>query len=66
MSNKHQSESGRRRSERRKHDREARDRAARMDRPWHASPAVRYAFIVLAVVVIVGITFLFIGGVIHW
>jgi hypothetical protein len=60
------SESGRRRSERRAHDQHARAAEATLGRPWHASPAVRYGFIVLAVVVVFSITALFVGGVIHW
>ena len=60
------SESGRSRSQRRQHDRQVRAQEASLGRPWHASPAIRYAFIVLAFVVVASITLLFVGGVIKW
>ena len=67
MAKKHQhSESGRHRNERREHDRQARAHEADMGRPWHASPAVRYGFIVIAAVVILSITLLFMSGLIRW
>jgi hypothetical protein len=67
MAKKHRhSESGRSRNERRAHDRQARAHEAELGRPWHASPAIRYAFIVLAFVVVLTISLLFIGGVIKW
>jgi hypothetical protein len=58
--------SGRTRSQRREHDRQARAQEASLGRPWHASPAIRYAFIVLAFVVVLTLTLLFVGGVIKW
>jgi hypothetical protein len=66
MAKKHRSESGRHRNERRQHDRQVRAHEADLGRPWHASPAVRYGFMVLAVVVVASISLLFIGGVIRW
>ena len=67
MAKKHRhSESGRRRNERRAHDQHVRATEAQLDAPWHANPAIRYAFIVLTAVVIFTITVLFIAGVIHW
>jgi hypothetical protein len=60
------SESGRSRTQRREHDRQVRAQEAELGRPWHASPAVRYGFIVLAVVVVLSITLLFVGGAIKW
>ena len=67
MAKKHRhSESGRSRNERREHDRQVRAQEASLGRPWHASPAIRYAFIVLAFVVVLSITLLFVGGVIKW
>ena len=67
MAKKHRhSESGRTRSQRREHDRQARAHEADLGRPWHASPAIRYAFIVLAFVVVLTLTLLFIGGAIKW
>lgn len=67
MAKKHRhSESGRTRSQRREHDQQARAHEADLGRPWHASPAVRYAFIVLAFVVVLTLTLLFVGGIIKW
>lgn len=67
MAKKHRhSESGRTRSQRREHDQQVRAHEADLGRPWHASPAVRYAFIVLAFVVVLTLTLLFVGGVIKW
>ena len=67
MAKKHRrSESGRHRNERRAHDRAVRAQTADMGRPWHASPAIRVAFIVLAFVVVLSITILFISGLIRW
>ena len=68
MAKKHrQSESGRHRNERRAHDRAVRAHTTTdMGRPWHASPAIRVAFIVIAAVVILSITILFMSGLIRW
>ena len=67
MAKKHRhSESGRHRNERRAHDRAVRAQTADMGRPWHASPAIRVAFIVLAFVVVLSITIVFMSGLIRW
>ena len=67
MAKKHRhSESGRTRAQRRQHDRQVKAHEADLGRPWHASPAIRYAFIVLAFVVVLSITLLFVGGFIKW
>ena len=60
------SESGRPRNERRAHDRQVRAHEAELGRPWHASPAIRVAFIVFACVVALTLTLMFVAGLIRW
>ena len=67
MAKQKHSESGRRRGERKQHDAAVhRQQTETMGRPWHASNPVRITAMVVMVVVIVGITALFVGGVIRW
>ena len=67
MAKKHRhSESGRRRNERRAHDKAVRAHEADMGRPWHASPAIRIGFVVMAAVVVISITLVFMSGLIRW
>ena len=66
MSQEHQSESGRDRNERRDHDRKAREYNDTTGNPWHLSNTTRAIGGVIVVVLIVGVTALFVGGIIHW
>ncbi len=66
MSQDHQSESGRDRTERREHDRKARGYNETTGNPLHLSTSTRAIGVVIVVVVIVGVTALFVGGIIHW
>ena len=67
MAKQKRSESGRHRGERKSHDAAVhRQQQETIGRPWHASDPVRITAIVVMVVVILGITAMFVGGVIHW
>ncbi len=68
MSKQKHSESGRHRNERREHDREAREYEENVytGPAPHISKGARYAGLAVVVIVIIGITVLFMGGVIRW
>jgi hypothetical protein len=66
MSNKHRSESGRKRSERRKHDQRERAYEEHTEMAWHENKTTRYVMVALVVIAILSLTALFIGGVIKW
>jgi len=66
MAKKHRGESGRRRSERRKHDQRERAYEQHTEVAWHQSKGVRYAMFALVVIAVLGLTALFVGGVIKW
>jgi hypothetical protein len=58
-----QSESGRNRNERKEHDRKARFYEATTSNPYHLSTAGRVLVGVIIVVVVIALTWLFVGGV---
>jgi hypothetical protein len=60
-----QSESGRNRNERKEHDRKARFYEATTGNPYHLSNVGRAIVGVLIVIVVVAVTWLFVGGGIH-
>lgn len=62
----HQSESGRDRNERQEHDRKSRLYEETTGNPYHLSKGARAVVGVLAVMVVITVTALFVGGVIHW
>ncbi|MHB8399067.1 MAG: hypothetical protein ACYDCI_09070 [Candidatus Limnocylindrales bacterium] len=62
----HQSESGRNRNERQEHDRKARAYEETTGDPYHLSKGARMALGVVAVIVAIALTGLFVGGAIHW
>jgi hypothetical protein len=57
-----QSESGRNRNERKEHDRKARAYEATTSNPYHLSTAGRVLVGVIIVVVVIALTWLFVGG----
>ncbi|MEO5965716.1 MAG: hypothetical protein ABIR11_09650 [Candidatus Limnocylindrales bacterium] len=61
-----QGESGRNRNERQEHDRRSRAYEKTTGNPYHLSSWVRAAVGVLAVVVVITLTALFVGGLFHW
>ncbi len=61
-----QGESGRNRNERQEHDRKSRSYEEATGNPYHLSSAARMALGVLAVVVVLALTGLFVSGAIHW
>ena len=61
-----QDESGRNRNERQEHDRKTRSYEATTGNPYHLSRTVRMVGGVLAVVVVITLTALFISTSIHW
>ena len=61
-----ESESGRNRNERQEHDRDARAYEATTGNPYHLSGVVRGAAAVLAVIMVVALTGLFVSGAFHW
>jgi hypothetical protein len=62
----HQDESGRNRNERKEHDRKARAYETTTSNPYHLSKAARTIVGVLTVIVAIALTWLFVGGSIHW
>jgi len=62
----HQSESGRNRNERQEHDRKTRAYEETTGDPYHLSKGARMAFGVVAVIVAIALTGLFVGDAIHW
>ena len=61
-----QDEGGRSKNERREHDRNARSYEETTGNPYHLSKAVRLVGGVLAVIVVIALTALFVGGFVHW
>jgi hypothetical protein len=62
----HQSESGRNRNERQEHDRKARSYEETTGNPYHLSKGARTVVGVLALIVVIALTGLFVSGSIHW
>ena len=62
----HQSESGRNRNERQEHDRKTRAYEETTGDPYHLSKGARALVAVVAVIVAIALTGLFVGGAIHW
>jgi hypothetical protein len=62
----HDSESGRNRNERQEHDRKSRSYEETTGNPYHLSKAARTVVGVLALIVVIALTGLFVGGFIHW
>ena len=61
-----ESESGRSRHDRQEHDRETRAYEATTGNPYHLSRLVRGAAAVLAIIMVVALTLLFVSGTFHW
>jgi len=61
-----QDESGRNRNERQEHDRKTRSYEETTGNPYHLSKAARMVVGVLAVIVVITLTALFLSGAIHW
>jgi hypothetical protein len=61
-----QDESGRNRNERQEHDRKTRSYEETTGNPYHLSRAARMLVGVLAVIVVITLTTLFLSGAIHW
>ncbi len=61
-----ESESGRNRNERQEHDRKARAYEVTTGNPYHMSKTARRAGGVLALIMVIALTALFLSGVIHW
>lgn len=61
-----ESESGQNGNERQEHDRKARAYAATTGNPYHLSKTVRGAAAVLAIIMVIALTGLFVSGAIHW
>ena len=69
MSNKHHTESSHSHDQKRKaHDRQMREyeQHTSQSNPWHQSKNARIGMAVVAVIAVVSISLLFIGGVIRW
>jgi hypothetical protein len=62
----HQDESGRNRNERQEHDRKTRSYEETTGNPYHLSKAARMVVGLLALIVVVALTGLFVSGAIHW
>jgi hypothetical protein len=62
----HQDEGGRSKNERREHDRKTRSYEEMTGNPYHLSKAVRTVGGFLALIVVIALTGLFVGGFIHW
>jgi hypothetical protein len=61
-----QDESGRNRNERQEHDRKTRSYEETTGNPYHLSKGARMLAGVLAVIVVIAVTLLFLSGAIHW
>ena len=61
-----ESESGRNKPDRQEHDRETRAYEATTGNPYHLSRVVRGAAIVLAIIMVVAMTLLFVSGTFRW
>ncbi len=61
-----QDESGRNRNERQEHDRKTRSYEETTGNPYHLSKGARMLGGLLALVVVVALTWLFVSGFIHW
>jgi hypothetical protein len=66
VSNKHHSESSTSHNARKKHDQQARHYEETTGNPWHQSNTARIGMSVIAVIAVVSLTLLFVGGVIRW
>ena len=66
MSKKHHTESSHSHNARKEHDRKAREHEEQATNPWHQSKNARIAMGAIAVIAVVSISLLFIGGVIRW
>ncbi len=61
----HHDESGRNRNERKEHDRKTRDYEATTGNPYHLSKRGRIALFVVVVIVVIALTWLFVGRGLH-
>ena len=66
MSNKHHTESSKSHNARKKHDQQARQYEETTGNPWHESKGARIGMAAIAIIAVVSLTLLFVGGVIHW
>jgi len=66
LSNKHHTESSKSHNARKKHDQQARQYEESTGNPWHESKGARIGMAVIAIIAVVSLTLLFVGGVIHW
>ena len=62
----HQSESGRDRTERQEHDRKTRAYEETTGNPYHLSQGVRMIGGLVAVIMVIALTGLFVSGMLHW
>ncbi len=61
-----ESESGRNRNDRREHDQKMREYEATTGNPYRLSKAARAAAAVLAIIMVIALTGLFVSGAIRW
>jgi hypothetical protein len=66
VSTKHKTEKSASHNARREHDRQARQHEAQTSNPWHQSKNAQIGMGVIAVIAVVSLTLLFVGGVIRW
>ncbi len=66
MSKKHHTESSKSHNSRREHDRKERQYEETTGNPWHESKNARIGMGVIAVIAVVSLSLLFIGGYIRW
>ena len=66
LSKKHHTESSHSHNARKQHDRQVRQYEESTSNPWHQSKNARIGMGVIAVIAVVSISLLFIGGVIRW
>ena len=64
LSNKHHSESSKSHNARKKHDQQARQHEQATGNPWHESKGARIGMAAIAIIAVVSLTLLFLGGVI--
>jgi hypothetical protein len=66
MAKQRHSESGRTKAQRRQHDRREKHYEEATTQQWHQSPGLRVGMMLLVVVAVIGLTGLFVAGVIKW